>query len=285
MRVPGDNTFVDADRRVVRDWRNFLLRLQAASDLSDSDVATLKLLIAGSDAILNQEEDEAAGFSFGQVDAFNQTVAADGGSVTAASAADTLSIDMEGSGHIRTNQSSNALSIAVGGSSALIPGTGLIAPIGYFEASDQTIDQNIIYALPIVVPSLRSFTEIVWSRSGAGTPNWSGGVYADYNGAPGQRLAATGTLAVPAPAGLVSGAISITLPGGPYWLLFTISGSLTAKCIRNDFGTAKNVTRDAAFTAIIAWERAAAFDGTLPDETGSVWTASTANDNPVVTLG
>jgi hypothetical protein len=56
MRVPGDNTFVDTDRRVVRDWRNFLFQLEASSELSSSDVATLKTFIAEAEAILADPE-------------------------------------------------------------------------------------------------------------------------------------------------------------------------------------------------------------------------------------
>lgn len=56
MRVPGDNTLVDGDRRVVRDWRNFFLKLEAPSDLTNEDIATLKTFIAAAEAILADPE-------------------------------------------------------------------------------------------------------------------------------------------------------------------------------------------------------------------------------------
>ena len=56
MRMPGDNTLVDTDRRIVRDWRNFFLKLEPPSNLSATDVATLKTFIEAAEEILAEPE-------------------------------------------------------------------------------------------------------------------------------------------------------------------------------------------------------------------------------------
>lgn len=45
MRLPGDNTLVDTDRRALRDWRNYFLSLEPAASLTAAQVTALKALL------------------------------------------------------------------------------------------------------------------------------------------------------------------------------------------------------------------------------------------------
>lgn len=54
--LPDDNTGVDENRRFQRGWLGFLRKLDPSSNLSDTDIATLKTFIAASNEILAPPE-------------------------------------------------------------------------------------------------------------------------------------------------------------------------------------------------------------------------------------
>lgn len=54
--LPVDNIFVDETRRIVRPWLDVLRKLKPSTDLSSTDIATLKTFIAASEEILADPE-------------------------------------------------------------------------------------------------------------------------------------------------------------------------------------------------------------------------------------
>lgn len=268
MRMPADNKIVEAEGRATRDWRNYWQKLEPSTDLSAEDVAALKALLGTDPAA------DTVSQGFTRLDAYNQENIASGGSLLAANG-ETISLNIAGAAGVRTAGATNSMSLAVGSFGGVIPGVALaITQPNDGSLANRTLSPNLIYMVPILVPSRRTLTAIGWYQA-EDTPNrsgnWSISLYTDYNGGPGHRLASSGTLATGGGStSVLTSAINVDVDGGTYWLAWTTDMAVAlSKCWG---GHSSMGVRATDLDPVHGYSRSATFDGMLDNETGSLWT-------------